>query len=872
MKARQSSGWLRRFTIVISGACVLAVACSKKPAAPAPASAPPPETQLAPDPVGRAVEWKPAFAQWPAPGLVWQSDRHKAPVGDMAFSPDGRWVATASYDGSVRLCETTSGREVRTLDFSDLARDTEKLDWEVRDLLAAGAPLALAMRVTYPSIRPRLMTPATVRGPVTVRGNELIRSEMSVPLALRFSGDGRLLVCRSGLGVKVWEVDTGAVRFHLTCWWPHISELTPGGRYLLYVPGKIKAQGGEISVNQPGMNLRGMDVVPDVDLVMVDLRSGREVVRDKFLNMGLSPRFAADGRHCLATYSNGARLFDFIQDRKEGVAFFSWDGSQPSSPASALPADLKLIRAGNSWFDPLTGKGPGSIGPFGLAGSEVPDDRRVICLFDRDQSLRVWDLRLGRELARFREPWQFQSPTNAAVGPLVSPDQRMGISAHADDRVRLWSFPKPDAVSAPLWTPPLDPQAPAREVATISLWGAIAGHERLMFTPDGLRLLVSHGGLTAVLSCDAMMRQLDEANWDYSFADLASVLNTSNWQQKIGTASPVPATAGGRGAAKFLETAFANPLAGVSADGRVLATMSAYQGQGQGRIMLWDLNRREPAGVIEAGYGSLNNPALVGLLPDGRTIVTAGENPSLRLLGFDFGRSDGKSLSWNPPYAQPTLTNQLPTAMGRPAPGSSPGLVVAPNGLLIATLAGKPASGVAVQPGAAWLRVWSWGWTAATKAAAPAIARRALFTFELPAGQAGGDRQLTFSPDSGRLAHIGADKSIRTLTLNGGKWNPVLSGHGRAINDVAFAADNRTLVSVAGVKDEAGEILVWDAATGTQAGRLDAHRFGVVAVACHPQKPYFVTLGHDETLRVWKLASAGDRAAPPATAAAQGAR
>ena len=47
---------------------------------------------------------------------------HAMGVDAMAFSPDGKWLASGSVDNTVRLWEVATGREVRALTGHILAR------------------------------------------------------------------------------------------------------------------------------------------------------------------------------------------------------------------------------------------------------------------------------------------------------------------------------------------------------------------------------------------------------------------------------------------------------------------------------------------------------------------------------------------------------------------------------------------------------------------------------------------------------------------------------------------------------------------------------------------------------------------------------
>jgi WD40 repeat protein/serine/threonine protein kinase len=363
---------------------------------------------------------------------------HQDTVWGLAYSPDGRRLATGSWDKTVKVWDALTGQEVLTL------RSKDKV-----------------FSVAFSPVGPYLAS-AGYGGTVEVwktTGEKLrtLRGHTTIVQSVTFRPNSRQLASASGDIVKVWDLTTGQNLFTLRGhrWGVFCVAYSPDGRRLASVAQDKTVKlwdattGGELlTLRGHAGPVRGVAFSPDgrhlatasddQTLKVWDATTGVELRTLRgHTNWVTGVAYSPDGQRLASAGEDvTVRAWDETADQEArtsrgrrqhvwGVAF-SPDGRclAPVSGNQTLKVwDVKtsqeLLTVAGQFF-----------------GNDVAfsSDRQRLAWVCPDGSVKVWDAAAGREVHAFRAPRQW------VTGLAFSPDGRRLAAATMNQTVSVWDL------------------------------------------------------------------------------------------------------------------------------------------------------------------------------------------------------------------------------------------------------------------------------------------------------------------------------------------------------------------------------------------------------------------------------------------------
>jgi WD40 repeat protein len=438
-----------------------------------------------------------------------QLQGHKGGVVSVAFSLDGKTLASASRDNTIKLWNLASDKEIVTLTGHQDIVTSVTFSPNGKTLASASADKTI-----------KLWNTATSQTIFTLTGHQ------DIVTSVTFSPNGKTLASASAdKTIKLWNTATSQTVFTLTGHKNIVTSVifSPNGKTLASASddGTIKlwnvATGQEISTLTGHQNwVKSVTFSPsgktlasasaDKTIKLWNTATGKEIFTlTGHPNWISSVAFSPDGKTLAsASVDKTIKLWDLVtgqeiftltghKDIVESV-IFSPDGKTLASASADRTIKLWDTIAGQT-ISTLTGH------QTGVKSVTFSPDGKILASASWDKTIRLWNLTTGQEI------FTLTKHHDSIYGITFSPDGKTLASASVDKTIKLWNTTTgdeiatlnghQDTVESVTFSPNGKTLASASADKTIKLWNlatgkeisTLTGHQDLIssvtFSPNG---------------------------------------------------------------------------------------------------------------------------------------------------------------------------------------------------------------------------------------------------------------------------------------------------------------------------------------------------------------------------------------------------
>ena len=824
----------------------------------------------------------------------------QAPVDAVAYSPDGRLIASGDRDGVLTLREADGGKVIASPHLGQYV------------YCVAFAPQGQLVAAGISDGTIRLVDTATGEVTATLTGHT------DGVLDVAFSPNGQQLVSGSyDNTARVWDLATGKATAKLAGhnWWVWSARFSPDAQRIVtasqdsnvivwrrdatgtFAPvayftdheGPVYAAafsptGSTIATCGYDKTIRlwSPDQVGELDLQSRVVGDGprqstakvlvghtgavRSVAFDRAGELLLSGGHDNTVRLWNATSGEPLKTLRGHGSRVESVALTA-DGSHAVSGSQDATVRVWDV-AGYAESHVLGSRTLAGHSDAVLAARFAADGR--VLTASRDRTAKLWDA-AGEELARFAQGHEFL----ATSAQFIDAGQRL-ITGAGDNTARVWSVGSgaelmvlrgtgrngiiaADAAGHYLVTGGAEAEVQLWDIATGERMASLPGHagevtaaafdatgKRFATGDDNGKILVwqlTDGDALTPATQVAELVGHSRTVTALRFAPDGQVLYSASGDNTCAKWNLATGTEATDGLLKHSEWIAAMDL---SADGQWIATACE-----DGYVRLWSVATGKQ--VSEATLGE-STATGVDFAPDGRTVLVTSAD-SRAVWRWDPAAGESVNLAQQPPLATADTAGTLWTAY------------FTPDGERILTVGGNDARLLDLATGNSGVRFSPHGAVAAVAMSADGRlvatgswdgtaklwdAQTHRMVGQLVGGHTGYINSLDFSPTGDRLATASDDGTVRLWDVASNQ--PIgepLAEHTGSVHSVRFSHDGRQLLTTS--SDHTAKL--WDAHTGEVLHTFADHQWSVLCGEFSRDGKWIVTGGQDNTARVWSTST-----------------